>query len=93
MGFVLTPVTTGKHTFGVTACGVTTLKVDGKEILSHPGFDNVKVEYIMQPGDFEVRADLDMVAGRKYGEPFGSTTSPHRMPLSTPTMMSYILVA
>jgi beta-glucosidase len=54
MSFILTPDTTGNHTFGVTACGATTLKVDDKKILSHPGFGDVRVEYIMQPGDFEV---------------------------------------
>jgi hypothetical protein len=54
MSFILTPATTGNHTFGATASGATILKVGDKKILSHPGFGDVKVEYIMQPGDFEV---------------------------------------
>ena len=66
MEFVLTPTSTGKHTFGVTACGATVLRVDEREILHHPGFIDVKVEYIMQPGDFEVRAQIEMAAGREY---------------------------
>lgn len=66
MKFILTPKTTGKHTFGVTSCGSTVLKVDGKEIVSHAGFPDVQVEHIMQPGNFENRAHIDMVAGHAY---------------------------
>lgn len=64
MGFILTPKTSGTHVFGVTACGKCVLRVDGKAILEHAGFEDCRVEYVMQPGDFEARTSLQMVAGK-----------------------------
>lgn len=66
MLFILNPRTSGIHTFGVTACGNTSIRVDGRTILQHDGFADVRVEYIMQPGDFEVRATIEMEAGHEY---------------------------
>jgi beta-glucosidase len=85
MDCILTPETTGRHVFGVTACGATVLKVDGAEIISHPGFEDVKVEYILQPGDFEVRANVNMVGGREYHIVIDtlSTTAPNPSPVFT----------
>ncbi|KAJ5757920.1 uncharacterized protein N7511_006614 [Penicillium nucicola] len=66
MSFVLRPETTGVHAFGVTACGESILRVNGDVILKHSGFKDCRVEYVMQPGDYEIRANLDMEAGRAY---------------------------
>lgn len=66
MEFTLTPRTTGSHTFGVTACGETHIYVNGKEVVSHDGFLDTRVEQIMQPGLFEKRASIDMVGGVGY---------------------------
>ncbi|KAL3484523.1 glycoside hydrolase superfamily [Aspergillus germanicus] len=65
MAFILKPQTSGTHAFGVTACGKCVLRVDDEAILEHTGFTDVRVEYVMQPGDFEVRKNMDMVAGRE----------------------------
>lgn len=85
MQYILSPTTTGKHTFGLTACGSTVVRVDGKELLEHPGFTDVKVEYIMQPGDFEVRAEIEMAAGHEYHVVVDtlSTTAPSPSPVFT----------
>jgi beta-glucosidase len=66
MAFVLTPVTSGTHTFGITANGLTKLSVDGVHILQHNGFDRTEIPYIMEPGRFEVRADMQMEGGKDY---------------------------
>lgn len=66
MSFILRPKTTGLHTFGVTACGKSILRVNGKVLLEHSGFDDCRVEYVMQPGDFEERADIYMESGYAY---------------------------
>jgi beta-glucosidase len=66
MEFILRPETTGTHVFGVTACGKSILRVDDKVVLQHDGFDDCRVEYVMQPGEFEVRASLKMEANRDY---------------------------
>ncbi|KAL3475942.1 glycoside hydrolase [Aspergillus californicus] len=66
MDFLLTPATSGTHTFGVTACGTCALRVDNELILEHSGFKDCRVEYVMQPGNFEARTMLPMTAGREY---------------------------
>lgn len=83
MSFLLLPKTTGLHTFGVTACGKSVLRVDGKAILEHSGFENCRVEYVMQPGDFEERADIFMTAGCAYEVTIDtlSTTAPSPSPI------------
>jgi beta-glucosidase len=50
MTLYLTPKTTGRHSFGITANGETHLYVDREEVLSHPGYKDTLVEYIMEPG-------------------------------------------
>jgi beta-glucosidase len=83
MAFILKPTTSGTHAFGVTACGKCVLRVDDEVILEHAGFTDVRVEYVMQPGDFEVRANMDMVAGREYRVTVEtlSTTAPVPSPI------------
>jgi beta-glucosidase len=83
MDFILHPRTTGTHTFGVTACGESVLRVDGKEIVRHAGFPDCRVEYVMQPGDFEVRGNVDVVAGQEYHVTIDtlSTTAPSPSPI------------
>ncbi|PVH79616.1 glycoside hydrolase family 3 protein, partial [Cadophora sp. DSE1049] len=66
MSFILTPTTSGSHTFGITANGLTKLFVDGVHTLQHEGFDHTEVEYIMQPGRFEVCAEIVMQGGKDY---------------------------
>ncbi|KAL2784704.1 glycoside hydrolase superfamily [Aspergillus keveii] len=83
MSFILKPTTSGTHAFGVTACGKCVLRVDDEVILEHAGFTDVRVEYVMQPGDFEVRTSLNMVAGRDYRITVDtlSTTAPVPSPI------------
>ncbi|KAJ5929231.1 hypothetical protein N7454_007079 [Penicillium verhagenii] len=83
MNFVLRPKTTGTHTFGVTACGESVLRVDDAIILKHDGFKDCRVEYVMQPGDYEVRASLAMKAGQDYHVTVDtlSTTAPVPSPI------------
>jgi beta-glucosidase len=83
MAFILKPTTSGTHAFGVTACGKCVLRVDDEVILEHAGFTDVRVEYVMQPGDFEVRTNMDMVAGREYRVTVDtlSTTAPVPSPI------------
>jgi beta-glucosidase len=66
MQCTLTPKSSGSHTFGITACGETHLYVDGIEIVSHPGFDHIQVEHIMQPWRFEVQKSMEMVSNKPY---------------------------
>lgn len=83
MRFLLRPEATGLHTFGVTSCGKSVLRVDGKVLLEHSGFDDCRVEYVMQPGDFEERADIYMNAGCAYEVTIDtlSTTAPSPSPI------------
>ncbi|KAJ5688956.1 hypothetical protein N7462_003348 [Penicillium macrosclerotiorum] len=83
MKFTISPETTGTHTFGVTACGKTVLRVGDEVILEHCGFEDCRVEYVMQPGDYEVRADLHMKAGCAYEVTIDtlSTTAPIPSPI------------
>ncbi|KAJ5381838.1 uncharacterized protein N7496_004266 [Penicillium cataractarum] len=83
MSFILRPKTTGLHRFGVTACGKSVLRVNGKVLLEHSGFDDCRVEYVMQPGDFEERADIFMEAGCEYEVTIDtlSTTAPSPSPI------------
>jgi beta-glucosidase len=83
MSFLLRPETTGLHTFGVTSCGKSVLRVDSKVLLEHSGFDDCRVEYVMQPGDFEERADIYMTAGCAYEVTIDtlSTTAPSPSPV------------
>jgi beta-glucosidase len=83
MSFILRPKTTGIHAFGVTACGESILRVDGDIILKHAGFTDCRVEYVMQPGDYEVRANLEMEADRAYHVTVDtlSTTAPLPSPI------------
>ncbi|KAH6999478.1 glycoside hydrolase superfamily [Ilyonectria destructans] len=66
MEYTLTPKSTGTHTFGITACGETHLYVDGKEVVSHDGFDHIAVPHIMQPWRYENQASMEMKAGQPY---------------------------
>ena len=66
MSYTLRPLTSGTHAFGITANGEARLYVDDKEILHHPGLKDTKVEYIMQPGRFERRANISMEGKRPY---------------------------
>lgn len=83
MKFSLQVSTTGLHTFGATACGRSVLRVDGKVLLEHSGFNDCRVEYVMQPGDFEERADVFMEAGCSYEVTVDtlSTTAPSPSPI------------
>ncbi|KAJ5934466.1 hypothetical protein N7466_004013 [Penicillium verhagenii] len=83
MRFVLRPKTTGIHTFGVTACGESVLRVDDAIVLKHGGFKDCRVEYVMQAGDYEVRASLAMKAGQEYHVTVDtlSTTAPVPSPI------------
>lgn len=83
MSFLLRPQTTGLHTFGVTACGKSVLRVDGKVLLEHSGFEDSRVEYVMQPGDFEEQADIYMTSGCAYEVNIDtlSTTAPSPSPI------------
>ena len=83
MSFIMTPKTRGTHAFGVTACGKCVLRVDGKVILEHAGFEDCRVEYVRQPGDFEARTGLQMIAGREYHVTVDtlSTTAPVPSPI------------
>ncbi|KAJ5745714.1 hypothetical protein N7520_010896 [Penicillium odoratum] len=83
MSFVIRPKTTGIHAFGVTACGESILRVDGEILLKHDGFKDCRVEYVMQPGDYEVRANLKMVSGQEYHVTVDtlSTTAPIPSPI------------
>ncbi|KAJ5653668.1 hypothetical protein N7490_000671 [Penicillium lividum] len=83
MSFFIRPNTTGIHAFGVTACGESILRVDGEILLKHDGFKDCRVEYVMQPGDYEVRANLNMVSGQEYHVTVDtlSTTAPIPSPI------------
>lgn len=83
MHFILKPKSTGTHTFGVTASGKSIIRVNGCAILQHDGFTDVRVEYVMQPGDFEQRATVDMQAGEEYEVIIDtlSTTAPPPSPI------------
>jgi beta-glucosidase len=83
MHFILKPQSTGTHTFGLTASGKSIIRVDGRVILQHDGFTDVRVEYVMQPGDFEQRATIDMQAGKGYDIVIDtlSTTAPPPSPI------------
>jgi beta-glucosidase len=83
MEFILRPKTSGTHVFGVTACGKCILRVDDNVILQHEGFDDCRVEYVMQPGLFEVRASLEMEAHCEYHVTVDtlSTTAPLPSPI------------
>ncbi|KAJ5728550.1 uncharacterized protein N7483_003058 [Penicillium malachiteum] len=79
MHFVLKPKSSGVHTFGVTASGRSIIRVNDQVILQHDGFTDVRVEYVMQPGDFEKRAAIQMEAGEEYQvviDTFSTTASP-----------------
>lgn len=57
--------------------------MDGEVTPEHAGFDDCRVEYVMQPGDFEARAGLQMIAGREYHVTVDtlSTTAPVPSPI------------
>ncbi|OOQ89103.1 hypothetical protein PEBR_10647 [Penicillium brasilianum] len=83
MSFILRPKVTGLHAFGMTACGKSVLQVNGKVLLEYPGFEDCRVEYVMQPGDFEERANIFMEAGCAYEVTVDtlSTTAPTPSPI------------
>jgi beta-glucosidase len=64
--------------------------VDGKDVLEHSGFDDCRVEYIMQPGDFEERGDIYMNAGCAYEVTIDtlSTTAPSPSPIFDITLQA-----
>lgn len=62
----ITPKTTGNHLFGVTASGLTKLYVNDTLLLVFPGFKELNPDYILRPGDYELRAAVQMDAGRTY---------------------------
>ncbi|KAJ5108301.1 hypothetical protein N7456_004976 [Penicillium angulare] len=85
MHFILKPKFSGTHVFGVTSSGKCIIFVDGREVLQHAGFTDVRVEYVMQPGDFEERVAIMMEADREYEVRVDtlSTTAPSPSPVFT----------
>ncbi|KAJ6013249.1 hypothetical protein N7540_007840 [Penicillium herquei] len=83
MHFILKPKSSGVHTFGVTASGRSIIRVNDQVIVQHNGFTDVRVEYVMQPGDFEERATIEMEAGEEYQVVIDtfSTTAPPPSPV------------
>ncbi|KAJ5634909.1 hypothetical protein N7528_002751 [Penicillium herquei] len=79
MHYILKPKSTGVHTFGLTSSGKCIIRVNDQVIVQHNGFTDVRVEYVMQPGDFEERAAIEMEAGVEYQviiDTFSTTAPP-----------------
>ncbi|KAJ5716766.1 hypothetical protein N7488_002412 [Penicillium malachiteum] len=83
MHYILKLKSTGVHTFGVTSSGKCIIRVNDQVIVQHNGFTDVRVEYVMQPGDFEERATIGMEAGVEYQVVIDtfSTTAPPPSPV------------